>query len=71
MNHSISQFEMRKKMQEALQSGRYFITITYLDDKVLKHYYSWENFPVDDVMPSLSHIAGKIDKEMVDEKDYS
>ena len=62
-NKTVSQFELRKKLQEALQSGKYFITVTYLneDKKNLSHYFSWENFPVDDVIPSLSHIAMEID----------
>ena len=62
-NANISQFELRKKLQEALQNGRYFITVTVLenDKKTLKHYYTWENFPADDVIPTLGHIATEID----------
>lgn len=61
---SVNQFELRKKLQEAFRANRYLITITVLEDgrKTLNHFYSYENFPVDDVIPSLSHIAMEIDK---------
>lgn len=63
-NSSINQFEVRKKLQEAFGKGRYFITVTTLDPetKQLNHYYAWESFPTDDVIPSLGHIAQQIDK---------
>lgn len=70
-NVNISQFELRKKIQEAMLSGKYFITITIFDKskKKLNHYYNWQHFPEDDVIPSLSHIAIQVEKEFKDEKD--
>jgi hypothetical protein len=61
---SISEFELRKKLQEAFRSGRYFITITTVseDGKKLDHHLSYQNFPSDDLMPTLSHLASKIDE---------
>ncbi len=65
---NVSQFELRKKIQEAMLSGEYFITITTIDKKKkkLSHYYNWQNFPKDDVIPSLSHIVMQIDSENQD-----
>lgn len=63
MVNSIQEFEMRKRLQEALRSGRYFITITRFEEDTgeLKHYHIWNEFPTDDIIPSLSHIATEIE----------
>ena len=63
MNNSINQFEVRKHLQEAFANGSYLITVTVLDKEKQKlvHYYAWDNFPLDDVIPSLGHIAGQIE----------
>ena len=65
-NMNVSQFELRKKIQEALLSGEYFITITMVDKnkKKLNHYFNWQHFPQDDIIPSLSHIAMQIEAEL-------
>lgn len=62
-NVSVQQFELRKRIQEAFEGGRYFITVTTVDKDPgkLNHYYAWENFPQDDVIPVLGHIANQID----------
>lgn len=66
MVSTVQEFELRKKMQEALKSGRYFVTITRLDEETnrLEHYHVWREFPTDDLIPSLSHIANEIEGEV-------
>jgi hypothetical protein len=66
MTTSIAEFELRKQLSEAFKSGRYFITVTVFDpySKKLSHYYSQKDFPTDDLIPSLSHIAGVIDEKV-------
>jgi hypothetical protein len=64
-NASIHQFELRKRLQDAVAGGRHFVTVTTLDPASgkLDHYYVWENFPEADVIPSLAHMATQIDRE--------
>lgn len=70
MNSSINQFELRKKLQDAFRAGRYMITVTaYRENGRLDHFWAWERFPVDDVIPSLAHIAGRIDEKNTPEAD--
>jgi len=56
-------FELRKKLQEAVASGRFFITITKVveekDSRMLDHYTITNQFPTDDIVPSLEHFAKK------------
>lgn len=64
MNNNVNQFELRKRLQEAFRQGRYMVTVTTLSEHgKLNHFWAWERFPIDDVIPSLGHIAGKIDEE--------
>lgn len=72
-NTNVAQFELRKKMQEALLSGEYFITITTIDkaNKKLNHYYNWQHFPIDDIVPSLSHMAMRIEAESANAEGHS
>jgi hypothetical protein len=65
MNKSINQFELRKKLQDAFRSGRYMITVTVHDEQTgkLNHFYAWDNFPADDVIPSLEHIALQVEAQ--------
>lgn len=65
-NSSVNQFELRKRLQDAFRQGRYMITITTFDPnkkQALQHFWAWERFPFDDVIPSLGHIAGQIDEK--------
>lgn len=66
MTSSIAEFELRKKLAEAFKSGQYFITVTIYEpeEKKLAHFYSQMNFPNDDMIPSLAHIAGVIDEKV-------
>ena len=56
-------FELRKKLQEAVASGRFFITITkVIEDKekrLLDHYTITNQFPTEDIVPTLEHFAKK------------
>lgn len=55
--------ELRGKLFEALQTDRYFITVTFQkkykpdDEHDLHHYYIRKNIMVNDVVPALKHIA--------------
>jgi hypothetical protein len=57
------EFELREKLKEAYQVGKYLITVTTFDfgSGKLKHYHSWKDFPTDDLVPSLSHITKEIE----------
>jgi hypothetical protein len=65
--------EMRKKIQEALVSGRFFIRISYVDggskDQQLQHYYMTQDFPREDIMPSIEHIAKQIMGETLEQNE--
>lgn len=53
--------EMRKQIQKALASGKMFIRISYLDEEeTIQHYYLTHNFPREDIMISIEHIAKEI-----------
>lgn len=53
--------EMRKKIQEALAAGRFFIRISYIDEEeTIQHYYMTHNFPREDIMNSIEHIAKEV-----------
>ena len=55
----LSNIQLRKKLMDAQKSGRYMVTITYLDEtgKKLDHTLFQERFPNDDVIPSLEQFA--------------
>jgi len=65
---SLDFIEMRKKIQEALGAGRFFITISYVEEVTreglsedeIQHYYLTHNFPRDDLMQSLEHLSKQI-----------
>lgn len=62
MVNSVQEFELRKKLQAALKAGRYFITVTYVDEKEqLQHYYICNEFPQADLIGTLGHVANEID----------
>jgi len=55
--------ELEKKISEALETGRFFITVTFQkkykpdDEHDLHHFYIRKNFMVNDVVPSLKKLA--------------
>lgn len=72
MVNSVVEFELRKKIQMALKSGRYFITVTHVDEESkLQHYYICNEFPQEDLVGSLSHVANEIDGVFDAQKDNS
>jgi len=64
---SVSQFELHKKIKEALSGGSYMITITTCDrkEKKLEHYVATSNFPREDILPSLEACAGNMSDEIL------
>jgi len=62
-NMLVAEPELAGKLFEALQTDRYFITVTFQkkyrpsDEHDLHHYYIRKNFMVNDVVPSLKHLA--------------
>jgi len=60
MKYDGSYFELRRFLDSAVKSGKYFITVSYLDGKKLKHYFQTNRFPKDDLIPTLEHIAQQV-----------
>jgi len=59
--------ELRRKIQEAMQAGKFFITISYIDEKeTIQHFYQTRDFPRDDMLPSLDHLAKEIMPETLE-----
>lgn len=58
-----AQPELRAKLIEALETDRFFITVTFqkkykpTDQHDLHHYFCRRQFMVNDVLPSMKHIA--------------
>jgi len=58
-----AQPEFRDKLIEALETDRFFITVTFqkkykpTDQHDLHHYFCRRQFMVNDVLPSMKHIA--------------
>lgn len=65
MVQSIAEFELRKNIVKALKNGRYLITITMFNEEKnqLDHFHIWQDFPTEDLIPALSHIATAIEAE--------
>jgi len=61
--------EFEAKLKEAIESGSFFITISYADpsgNKQLHHYYIRNEFPSNDILPSLKHLTNEIhNKEQI------
>lgn len=55
----MSDFETREKIGNAMRKGRYFVTVTTYDEETgkLEHWYGYKNFPREDIMPTLEHLA--------------
>jgi hypothetical protein len=53
--------EMRKQLQKALASSKLFVRISWMDEEeTIQHYYLTHNFPREDIMISIEHIAKEI-----------
>jgi len=58
---------IRKKLDQALKSGKYFITISYKKNQEtrqddLQHFWVTKDYPKDSLIPSLDHIRNEIVK---------
>ena len=54
---------VKKTMERALRSQRYFITISYQDPSQkndLQHFWITKNFPKNGLIPSLRHMENEI-----------
>lgn len=59
---NVTNLQLRRKLAEALESGRFMITITYLRGSQLQHYLNYQRFPGEDLLSTLDHFAGEIMK---------
>jgi hypothetical protein len=52
--------ELIKKLEEAANSGKYLITVTWVDKSKepadLQHYWSTNDFPIEEVTKSLDQL---------------
>jgi hypothetical protein len=58
--------EFEAKQKKAINSGRFFITITHVDpvdDKTLHHYYIRNEFPTEDILPSMKKLIKDIKRK--------
>jgi len=69
---SVLDFDVRKKVLEALAAGKYIVTVSTVNEKTgkLDHYAVFKEFPTDDIFPALEECVklvanqlGKIDEE--------
>jgi hypothetical protein len=76
MQHkSIVDFEARKRFMDAISNGHYLITISSFDKEKseINHYAVFNNFPTNDIIPSLEHTNRLIFKQIPDDpkKDHT
>jgi len=59
-------FELYKKLQEAIKSGSYMVAITAYDKnkRKMNHYTVTRNFPREDILSSLEAHAGNMSGEI-------
>ena len=64
-NKSVTDFEARKRFMDAISNGQYLITISVFDKKQneLSHYAVFNNYPTDDIIPSLEQTNKLIFKQ--------
>ena len=63
---NVGQFELYKRLQEAVKTGRYMVAITHFDNKEQKmhHYTMTNNFPKEDIINSLGQHALNMQNEV-------
>ena len=62
---NVGQFELYKKLQEAVKCGSYMVTVTHFDkkEKQMHHYTATSNFPREDILLALeSHVVNMQDE---------
>ena len=60
----IIHFELKKRLQEATQSGKFMVTISYLDGKNIEHHTLTNNFPKEDILPSFKQLIQDMNTEI-------
>ena len=65
---TILDFEVRKKFMEAISTGRYIVTISSVnkEKKCLDHYAVFNDYPTDDILPSLEHTTRLVLNQLPD-----
>ena len=59
--------EILQKLAEAAESDGYIVTVHCKTGKPpgdLRHYYNRQNYPAEDFILSLQHVAGEFQQEM-------
>jgi len=68
-NRSVIDFKVRKRFMDAISTGRYLITISTHDKEKnqINHYAVFNNYPTDDIIPSLEQTNRLIFKQIPDD----
>ena len=63
---SVEQFELYKKLQEAVQGGSYLVAVTQFDKqkREMHHYTITNDFPKNDIIPALERHVLNLQKEI-------
>ena len=61
---SLVDFELRKKLQEAFSSGKFMMTISYIDGDKIQHYTATKDFPRDDILKTFEKLIQDMAKEI-------
>jgi hypothetical protein len=66
----VGHIELYQRLRNAVRSGKYMITVSYVGaprgkKKVpqVLHYFLTEDFPREDIFPTLNHYAGNLCEE--------
>jgi len=63
MSYKIKNQEMGEELRKAEQSEGYLVLISRLSNQRLFHYWKTLNFPKEDIVISLKHHIGTLEKE--------
>lgn len=56
---------LEKVLKKAKEVNKFFITVSYLDDDKIQHFYLTNNFIIVDLIPTLKHFAKKIEEKEI------
>jgi len=59
--------ELRDILKRAVESNRAMVTVHWMEGETLKHYWTTNHFPVNEMIPSMEHIKGDMKKGGVKE----
>jgi hypothetical protein len=64
----ITDLELKRELTRAANSGRYLITISYVDveKKEIKHFTKTDSFPREDIPATLNKLVEMLDPEIKD-----